>query len=426
MTYSIKELFLILIFETSGYLLPQESLAQETGKVTDNLRRSALNFFLDCRSCDLNYTRQEIPFVNYVRDTHEAEVYLLISSQNAGSGGNQYTFFFQGLGKFEGMNDTLVYTSSPDETNSVIREKKTNLMKIGLMRYVAHTPVFSEIEIKNNSNLKQKELIDRWDNWVFELQTNPHFSAEESYKRLSFYNSVGITKITPDLKLEIRLNQFKNKQKYIEDDVETEYIRKEKSVYALFVKSLGNHWSTGLKWQLGASTNENYDLSTEFLPSVEYDLYPYSEATHRQFRFLYSAGYQYSNYIDSSIFNKTREGRYKHELSISYQIQKKWGSINVSLSGSNYFYDLSKNKLELWGFTRLRIIKGLSISINGGVAYINDQLNLSKGDLSEAERLLRLKEQATNFSVQGGVSLTYTFGSIYNNVVNPRFGNGGT
>jgi len=136
-------------------------------------------------------------------------------------------------------------------------------------------------------------------------------------------------------------------------------------------------------------------------------------------------GYQFSNYIDSTIYNKTEESLFKQELRIAYQVQDKWGSINVSLTGSNYFHDVSKNMVELSGFIRLRILKGLSLSVNGGVAYINDQLNLAKGDLSEAERLLRLKEQATNFEIGGGVSLSYTFGSIYTNVVNPRFGNGG-
>jgi hypothetical protein len=416
---------LVLMFLAVGFLLSLNSQAQENGNATDTLRRGALKFFLDCPSCDMNYTRQQIPYVNYVRDTHEAQVYLLITNQNAGSGGQQFTLTFQGQGEFKGMTDTLVYTSNPDESNTVVREKKTNLIKMGLMRYVARTPLFSEIEISNNSNLEQEQVIDKWNNWVFELQTSPRFNAEESYNRLFFSNSINITKITPDIKLQIELDQSNNKQKFIEDGVETEYIRSEKSINNLFVKSLGSHWSAGLKWDLGASTSENYKFNTEFLPSIEYDIYPYSEATHRQFRFLYSAGYVYSSYIDSTILNKTKEGLFKHEVSVAYQVQKKWGSVNVSLSGSNYFNDFSKNKLELYGFMRLRIIKGLSLSVNGGIAYINDQLNLSKGDLSEAERLLRLKEQATNFSIEGGVSLTYTFGSIYNNVVNPRFGNGG-
>ena len=176
---------------------------------------------------------------------------------------------------------------------------------------------------------------------------------------------------------------------------------------------------------MGASTNENYQFNTDFLPSIEYDIYPYAEASHRQLRILYSVGYQYSNYIDTTVYNQTEENLFKQELSLAYQVQKKWGSVNVSLLGSSYFHDLSKSQVELFGFLRLRIVKGLSLSLNGSVAYINDQLNLRKGTLSEAERLLRLKEQATSFSVSGGLSLTYTFGSIYNNVVNPRFGNGG-
>jgi len=296
---------------------------------------------------------------------------------------------------------------------------------MGLMRYVARTRVYNEVVISSNSDVEDVQVIDKWNNWVFELETSPRFNAEESYNRLFLRNSVNISKVTPDIKLEIEFDMSNNKQKFIEDGVETEYLRTQRRIDNLFVKSLNEHWSAGLLWDLGASTNENYKFSTEFLPSIEYDVFPYSEATHRQFRFLYSVGYQYNSYIDSTILNKTTENLYKHELRMAYQVQKKWGSANISLSGSNYFHDFSKNKIELFGYMRLRIVKGLSMSVNGGVAYINDQLNLAKGDLTEAERLLRLKEQATNFSIEGGVSLTYTFGSIYNNIVNPRFGNGG-
>jgi hypothetical protein len=420
-----KILFSVLAALLTGFLLIPDCFAQATTEVEESKRSGALNLFVDCRSCDMNYTRQEIPYVNYVRDTREAEVYLLVTNQSAGSGGQQYTFTFQGQGRFRGMSDTLNYTSNPDETSTIIREKKANIMKMGLMRYVAKTPMFSEVEIISNSEMIQEEVIDKWNNWVFELQTSPRFNAEESYNRLFFSNSIGISKITPDIKFQLELDVDNNKQRFIEDGVETEYVRNQKELNILFVKSIGNHWSAGLKWDVNSSTSENYDFNTEFMPSVEYDIFPYSEATHRQFRILYSAGYEFNDYIDSTILNKTKEGLYKHELSVAYQVQKKWGSINISLSGSNYFHDFSKNRLELFGYTRLRIIKGLSLSVNGGVAYINDQLNLRKGNLSEAERLLRLKEQATSFSIQGGVSLTYTFGSIYNNIVNPRFGNGG-
>jgi hypothetical protein len=407
-----------------GIFLWNTASGQAESDKKDNLRHKALNFFLDCRSCDMNFTRKEIPYVNFVRDPAESEVYLLVTRQSAGSGGDQYTFTFQGDGRFIGMNDTLVYTSNPDETRAIIREKKTNLIKAGLMRYVAHTPLLSEIKILTDSVADQEIVSDKWNNWVIELQTSPRFNAEALYNRIFFYNSINITKITPEIKLEVELDQSINHQQFIEDTVTTNYTRKRESADILFVKSLGAHWSAGLRSHIGASTSENYKLNAEIMPSVEYDIFPYSESTHRQFRVLYSAGYQYCNYIDSTILNMTRENLFKHELRVAYQVQEKWGSINISLTGSNYLHNFSKNRVELGGYMRLRIIRGLSLSVNGGIAYINDQLNLRKGDLTEAERLLRLKEQATNFSVRGGVSLTYTFGSIYNNVVNPRFGDG--
>lgn len=397
--------------------------AQEQTIVSDSLRKNAPNVFLDCRGCDMNFTRQEIPWVNYVRDVREAEVYVLVTSQGTGSGGNQYTYKFQGIGRFEGMNDTLSYSSSPDETSTLIRTHRTNLLKAGLIRYAARTPILDELNISHNGNFDEEEVEDNWRNWVFEIETNPEFTSEESYKRFQISNSLKISKVTPEIKIEVEVDYSYIRQRYIDEEEDTAYIRSIRSIDNLFVKSLGDHWSAGLRWELGSSTSQNYSFNTMFLPSVEYNLFPYSESTHRQLRFLYSIGYQYSNYIDSTIYNKTAEHLFLHQLRVAYQVQEKWGSVNLSTLYSGYLHDLSKTSVELFATVRVRIIKGLSIALSGGGGYINDQLALRKGELSEAERLLRLKEQATSYSLRGEVSLTYTFGSIYNNVVNPRFGN---
>jgi hypothetical protein len=399
--------------------------AQEQGQANDSLRKNAPMVFLDCRGCDMNFTRQEIPWINYVRDVREADVYVLVTSQSTGSGGNMYTYKFQGMSRFEGMNDTLFYSSAPDATSSEVRTHRTNLLKAGLIRYAARTPVLDELDISHNGNFDEEEVTDNWKNWVFELQTNPRFNAEESYKRFQLNNSLNISKVTPEIKIEIEVDYNYNRQRYIEEDEEEIYIRSSRSIENLIVKSLGEHWSAGLRWEMGSSTSQNTDFHSTFLPSAEYNLFPYSEATHRQLRFLYSIGHSYYDYIDTTIFNKTSESLFLHQMRIAYQIQEKWGSINLSTLYSGYLHDLSKMSVELYASVRIRILKGLSLSINGGGGYINDQLSLRKGELTEAERLLRLKEQATNYSLQGGLSLTYTFGSIYNNVVNPRFGTGG-
>jgi hypothetical protein len=264
---------------------------------------------------------------------------------------------------------------------------------------------------------------------VFELSTEPQYEAEEANKQLELRNSINISKVTQNIKFEVEMDQFYNREKFIEN-VNTDssstntYITNRSSMDMLFVKSLGEHWSAGLKYNLGSSSRENYRFKTEILPSVEYDIFPYSESTHRQLRILYSVGYQYNKYVDTTVYNNVKEGLYLQMLNIAFQVQKKWGSINMALVGTNYFHDLSKNRLELNSSVNVRIFKGLSLRINGGIAHINDQLNLKKGDISEAERLLQLRELATKYRIEGGIEIVYTFGSIYNNVVNPRFSEG--
>lgn len=409
-------------------LISTISFAQDISK--EALRDYAPKVYLDCFSCDMNYTREQIPYINYVRDVHEAQVFILVTHQNAGSGGNQYTYTFHGQGIFSGMDDTLTITTNPDQTGSIIREKRTDILKMGLMRYVAKTPLVNEIQITHNEDLRADEVIDNWNYWVFAISTEPRFDSEETNKDLDFRNSLNISRVTPEMKLDIDIYQFYSKEKFIKyagtDSSNTSvYTTNRNSIDNLIVKSLGDHWSAGLKWRIGSSTRENYTFQTEILPAIEYDIYPYSESTHRQLRILYSAGYQFNSYIDTTVYNKTSENRFLQKLGAAYEIEKKWGSINVSLAGSSYFYDFSKNRIELFSYVNIRLFKGLSLRLYGGVAHINDQLNLKKGNISEAERLLRLTELATKYRVNGGIEITYTFGSIYNNVVNPRFGNGG-
>ncbi len=285
----------LLLFLITAIFIPSNIISQENKSAADSTRTKAVKIFLDCGDCDMNYTRQEIPYINYVRDVREAEVFILVTDQDAGSGGEQFTFTFQGQGKFKGLNDTLTFTSSPDQTSTVIREKRTNMLKMGLMRYVAKTPLFNEIEINHNKNLESEEVIDRWNNWVFELSTEPQFESEETNKQLELRNSINVSKITPDIKLEIEMDHFFNREKFIEnintDSATTNtYTTSSLMISNLFAKSLSEHWSAGVLWDLGSSTRENFSFRTDLLPSIEYDIYPYSEATHRQLRILYSAG----------------------------------------------------------------------------------------------------------------------------------------
>lgn len=409
---------LVILFLIMGSAV----LAQQKGDSLTDMRKNAAKVFIDCRHCDMDHIRREIPYVNYVRDVREAEVYVLETSQSTGSGGRQYTFHFQGAGKFQGLNDTLVYNSQPDDTRDQIREGRTKMISIGLMPYVARTPLFSKIKISAEEGMEELEVTDRWNYWVFELQTEPRLELEESLKEWSWDNSFDISRITPELKFESSFDQSFDRNKYIYED--TTYIRDRKywSFNNLLVKSLTDHWSVGGSFEINSSTYRNLKLRTQFAPAIEYDIFPYSESTRRQLRILYGIGYSMNQYLDTTIYNKIEEHLFGQQLRLAFRVQQKWGYVNVSMFASNYFHDFSKNRLQFNGYMRIRLLKGLAVRLGGSVARINDQLTLAKGDLDEAEILLRIRELATAYRVNANFGITYTFGSIYNNIVNPRFG----
>jgi hypothetical protein len=279
------------------------------------------------------------------------------------------------------------------------------------------------------------QAIDKWNNWVFELSTTPRFSMEKSVETFSWTNGLEANHVTPAWKIQNTFSHSFNSTTYIRDkkdsqghiigETRSEVIKKSWSFTQLTVKSLSDHWSTGLRANVDMSTVNNYDLKVSLTPSLEYDLFPYSESTRRQLRVLYGIGYVYADYIDSTLYNKVYENLIHETLDIALQIQQAWGSANVSVGASNYMHDFSKYNVQVDAIVRLRILKGLSLNINGSVGFPHDQLNLSKGDISDTDLYLRTRALETTYSYEGSLGITYTFGSIYSNVVNPRFGGGG-
>ena len=410
-----------------------EAFTQAGAQPSDTSRNSAIKLFMDCQGCDMNYIREEMPYVNYVREVRDAQVYLFIARQNTGSGGQNYTLFYQGQQEMTGMNDTITYSSGPDDTNDVSRAGLTNTIALGLMRYVAKTPVKNTIQIRymGASVAAPPQVEDKWNNWVFELQTQPRFSVEKSVESYSWNNNIRADRITPEWKIQLSANQSYSKSIYIRERVDeetqqsytqrTDAIRKSWSFANTTVNSLGDHWSTGFRAGMSSSSYNNMKFKAYFTPGIEYNLFPYYEATRRQLRVFYSLGYVHNSYNDTTIYNKIVENLGQQSLSIALRIQQKWGSANVSVSGSNYLHDFEKNQVQFDGNLRLRIFKGLSLNVDGGVAFIHNQIELVKGDVSNEDLYLQLRQLETGFRYDGSLGITYTFGSMYNNVVNPRF-----
>ncbi len=61
----------------------------------------------------------------------------------------------------------------------------------------------------------------------------------------------------------------------------------------------------------------------------------------------------------------------------------------------------------------------------GNFSRVRDQVFLPRRGASDEEVLLRQRDIDTDFDFNLNVSLRFTFGSIFNNIVNPRFDSGG-
>lgn len=386
------------------------------------LKQKAPKVFIDCHNCDIDYIRTEIPFVNYVRDRKEADVHVLITTQSTGSGGTEYTLAFIGQGAFEGTNNTLIYASNTTDTDEERRRGYVAVLKMGLVSYTARTPIRDLLSVDFKEKVKPTDVVDPWKFWVFSLSAGGNVEFESQRSETTFEIDVSANKVTPDIKLQLGLWAQFDRESYDYQDRTITGRRENGSFSGLFVKSLGEHWSAGIFVDAESSTYENIDFSLRATPAIEYDLFPYSESTRHQLRFMYRIGPQFARYHEETLFGKMKETLFGQSLSATVEIKETWGSLEASLVGSHLFRDFQKNRLEFYTELSFRIFKGLEFNIDGRFERIRDQLSLPKGDATLEEILLQQKELRTEYDFNFDISLSYTFGSIFSNVVNPRFG----
>lgn len=390
------------------------------------LKKTAPKVYIDCAMCDLDYIRTEITFVNYVRDRKEAQVHLLITTLRAGSGGREYTLSFIGQNEFEGINGTQKYFSSPTDTQDETRQGLVKALKIGLMSYVARTPIASRIAISYQEEEKPEAVRDKWNRWVFNFSASGYFNGEESYASNSFRLNFSASRVTPEMKIRFSLASSHSFSRFEYESETIESTLEGFDFNSLAVVSLSEHWSVGGFIKASSSTYQNIRLSFSPSPAIEYNFFPYAQSTRRQLRCLYSLKFATVRYREETIYDKMSENLWGQSLSVTLDLKEKWGSISTTLAASHYFHDFSKYNLTLYTALSLNLVKGLNFFAFGGGSRIHDQINLAKGGASLEEVLLRRKQLATNYSYFFSVGLSYTFGSIFTNVVNPRFGEGGS
>ncbi len=398
--------------------VPTGATAQDTNGAG---RDAAPRVYVDCRRCDTEHIRREITLVNYVREPALAQVHVLITDQTTGSGGRLYTLHFEGRGPFAGAVDTLSYASAATATAAEERAGLTHVLGLGLVRYIARTPLADRVDLGFGSVEDSVAPVrDPWKHWTFEVYGGGNVSAEASQSAWNARYGFYANRVTEDWKVRLRPYFNNNARSVQTDGGEVRVDHKRHGFESHLIRSVGSHWGAGIFAEYRTSTLDNLRHSLVVAPAVEYSLFPYAEASSRQVTLAYHLGVERANYIEETIYLQTTESLVNQSLEAAIRIQQPWGSVYSGLTGSAYVHDLSHHRLTFNGEVSLRIGGGVSLNVGGRYERINDQLSLPRGDASLEDILLARRRLATSYRTSGSIGLSYTFGSIFTNVVNPR------
>ncbi|MDH5760511.1 MAG: DUF481 domain-containing protein [Gemmatimonadota bacterium] len=396
-----------------------------------------INLFYDCQGfgCwDDEFLRREIPWVNWVRDRQDADVHVMVTTQTTGGGGRQYALVFMGREEFEGQDQELKVNTAGDATDDEVRQAIAARLKLGLGRYVAETPLADRIQMSIPAGPEGTGgggprgppaaggQDDPWDYWVFRVGGNGYLSGESAQtgKYLSAFFTAGRT--TDELKFALQSTYDRNTWDVEYGGTTTSTLIERADVGALLVMSLNDRWSLGGGGEWGKSTYENIEHQFTLSGGVEMNVFPYAESSRRSLTFQGIVEARQFRYLEETVYLETEETRVVGSLTSSLNFVQPWGQSAITLDHSRYFHDLSKYQTTLRGSVEMRVFKGFSVNVGGMYQKVRDQLSLPRMGATLEEVLTRQRELETDHRYRMFFGVSYRFGSIFNNVVNPRWG----
>ncbi len=422
----------------SGALLLSMSLGTSltaqgvSGPARDTVQNLALRAYLDCHEwgCDRDFLVTEMKWVNWMRDRTDAAIHLLVTSEATGSGGRRYTVVAIGQKEYAGRADTLTWTANSNDSDDLRRKGLLRVMSQLLLPYAAKTPLAPRLSVNFAAPTGAAGPIaaarDKWNFWTYSISANAYANGEKRQSSGSYFSNLEANRTTEAWKIRLNGNFSYDQSEYSFSDGTTfTSLKRSFGLGAMAVKSVGPHWSAGGRLSARRSDYYNTDADVTVSGGVEWDYFPYEQFTRRKFTVLYSAGLQHYRYRETTIYDKDRETRPLHSLSVGIARRQPWGSANVSINGSQYLDDLKYYNAGVFGGVDVRVGKGFSVNLSGSVSRVRDQLYLPRGEATDEEVIARQQALSTNFRYFVFTGIRYQFGSMFNSVVNPRFGSMG-
>lgn len=303
------------------------------------------------------------------------------------------------------------------------------MFKLGVASYAYDTGAGGQLDVqwaKPVAAAAKTAAKDPWNYWVFRTNISGNRDGEESANFSSYRLSLSANRTTAAWKISLSSSGNSNKSAFdLGDGTEVKSKSESWSVNSLVVKSLGPRLSLGGRASVSHSSFSNTDKAITFAPGLEFDFFPYSESSRRSLTVLYTIGASRYEYKEVTIFDKTSETVPNHSLNTQLSLRQPWGSVSTGVNMSQHLNETSRYRISTYASTDVRLFKGFSFNFYGGYDRIRDQISLRKEGATPEEVLLRRRQLATGHSYYMGFGISYSFGSIFNSVVNPRFGGGG-
>ena len=380
-----------------------------------------IKVFLSCR-CDNDFIKQNTLVFDYVRDRTLSDIEVYVFEITNASGGRNYSFEYKGKNNFQNIENQISTDIPKNLTFSEAREQLLKTYKLGMVYFMQNTAFQNQLEVTfHDVETKSDELTtDQWKNWVFEVSGSFNFENETSIKEEEYNLGLGVDRVTEMWRVRSDFGMRRSVKFFSGDEENYSSERKRTFFSGSVVRSLSNHFSTGFFGYYLNDTFRNYRSFVNFSPALEYNFIPYTEVLTREVTLAYKVGYNFYQYFEKTIYGFLNQKMFNQSLTLNLRYREKWGSVYSYLVASQFLDQPDQNRLTLNSNINLRIVRGLSLRISSNFQLIRDQINLPSGEASIEDLLLRQRQISTDFQNRISLGLSYTFGSIFNNIVNTR------
>ena len=395
-------LYIILIF-------PLKALSQS----------DKIKIFLSC-PCDDDFIKQNTLIFDYVRDRTLSDIEVFVFEISNAGGGKKYSFEYFGKNKFSNTENKIHTDIEQNLTFNESREVLLNTYKLGMVYFLQNTDYKDIIEVtfKKGEQAQEETIDDSWKNWVFEVSGSFNFENEKSINEEEYNLGLEVDRVTEMWRLRSDFGLRRSLKFFSGDDQDYSSERERLFYSGSLVKSISDRISFGVFGSYRQDTYQNYKSAYNFSPALEYNFIPYDQVLTREVTLAYKLGYNTYEYLKETLYGFDDQRLFNQSLTLNLRFREKWGSIYTYMVASQFLDEPDQRRLTINNNLNLRLTRGLSLRVSGYFRVIRDQINLPKGEASIEDLLLRQRQISTDFQNRISMGLSYTFGSIFNNIVN--------